>query len=176
MTDPAPSFDRGRPNWWQRLFFKAPIALYRDGPAELMRARCVMLLTTTGRRSGQPRTTGISFMPHDGHYVVFAGWGIRSDWYRNLLANPEVTIKVGRRAMAATAVPVADPARREALMRAMEARSGQCGPPGPIRWLLRRLGIFDYEGDIRLARAQGPALPVVELIPRAAADGGARSF
>ena len=167
MSDSIPTFDRGRPNWWRRLFFKAPIALYRDGPSELIRSRCVMLLTTTGRRSGQQRTTGISFMPLDGHFIVFSGWGVRSDWYRNLLANPEVTIKVGRRILAATAVPVADPARREELMRAMEARSGQCGPPGPLRGVLRRLGIFDYEGDIRLARAQGPALPVVELIPHA---------
>jgi deazaflavin-dependent oxidoreductase (nitroreductase family) len=166
MGDSKPTFDRGRPNWWQRLMFKAPIALYRDGPAELMRARCVMLLTTTGRRSGQPRMTGISFMPLDGHFIVFSGWGVRSDWHRNLLADPHVTIKVGGRTLEATAVPVADPSRREALMRAMENRSGQCGPPGPLRWLLRRLSIFDYEGDIRLARAQGPALPVIELIPK----------
>jgi deazaflavin-dependent oxidoreductase (nitroreductase family) len=172
MGNSKPTFDRGRPNWWQRLMFKAPIALYRDGPAELMRSRCVMLLTTTGRRSGQPRTTGISFMPLDGHFIVFSGWGVRSDWYQNLLAGPEVTIKVGRRTVQATAVPVADPVRREALMRAMEARSGQCGPPGPMRWVLGRLGIFDYEGDIRLARAQGPDLPVIELIPRTTERGG----
>jgi deazaflavin-dependent oxidoreductase (nitroreductase family) len=152
--------------------FRAPIALYRDGPAELMRSRCVMLLTTSGRRSGQPRTTGISFMPHDDRFIVFSGWGVRSDWYQNLLANPEATIKVGARTLAVTAVPVSDPARREALMRAMEARSDRCGPPGPARWLLRRLGIFDYEGDFRLARAQGPALPVIELVPRAKEQRG----
>ncbi|MCC7021635.1 MAG: nitroreductase family deazaflavin-dependent oxidoreductase, partial [Thermomicrobiales bacterium] len=67
MTASSPTFDRGRPNALQKLFFKAPTALYRGIPAEIMRSRCVMLLTTTGRRSGQPRTTGVSFMPLGDH-------------------------------------------------------------------------------------------------------------
>lgn len=159
-----PTFDRGRPGW-RRWFFKAPIALYRDGPAEILRSRCVMLLTTTGRRSGQPRTTGVSFMPQGDHYVIFSGWGVRSDWYRNLLANPGVTIQVGNRTLRAKAVPVADPERRRDLMRQMRTRAGQCGPPNPIRAILKRTGIFDYEGELDLALRQGGALPVVELIP-----------
>ena len=89
MTSTAPTFDRGRPSRWRRLMFKAPVVLYRDGPAEIMRRRCVMLLTTKGRQSGLPRTGGISFMPLDDRFVVFSGWGIRSDWYQNLLADPE---------------------------------------------------------------------------------------
>jgi deazaflavin-dependent oxidoreductase (nitroreductase family) len=128
MSESEPTFDRGRPGALQRLFFKAPIALYRDGPGELMRRRCIMLLTTTGRRSGQPRTNGVSYMPLGDHFIVFSGWGVRSDWYRNVLANPEVTAKVGNRTLRATAVPVADPERRRELMRQMRARAGQCGP------------------------------------------------
>jgi deazaflavin-dependent oxidoreductase (nitroreductase family) len=150
------------------LFFKAPIALYRDGPAEIMRSRCVMLLTTKGRRSGMPRTTGVSFMPLDDRYIVFSGWGVRSDWYRNVLADPNVTIKVGRRTIAATAVPVEDPARRRELMLRMRARSRHCGPPQPFRALLARAGIFDYQGELDMAVAQEGALPVVELIPKTA--------
>jgi deazaflavin-dependent oxidoreductase (nitroreductase family) len=170
MSADTPTFDRGRPNRLQKLFFKAPIALYRDGPAEIMRRRCVMLLTTTGRRSGQPRTNGVSFMPLGDHFIIFSGWGIRSDWYRNVLADPNVTVKVGNRTLQATAVPVADAERRRELMRQMRARAGQCGPPQPIRALLQKTGIFDYEAELDLALAQGGALPVVELIPK----GGAR--
>jgi deazaflavin-dependent oxidoreductase (nitroreductase family) len=95
----------------RRLMFKAPVALDRDGPAEILRRRCIMLLTTKGRKSGLPRTRGVSFMPLDDHFVVFSGWGIRSDWYQNLLADPEVTLQIGRRRIPATAVPVADPDR-----------------------------------------------------------------
>jgi deazaflavin-dependent oxidoreductase (nitroreductase family) len=168
MAASRPTFDRGRPNALQKLVFKAPTALYRGVPAEIMRGRCVMLLTTKGRRSGQPRTTGVSFMPLGDHYIIFSGWGIQSDWYKNLLANPEVTIEVGKRTIRATAVPVADPERRRELMRQMRARAGACGPPWPVRGLLRRLGIFDYEGELDLAVKQGGELPVIELIPKTA--------
>jgi deazaflavin-dependent oxidoreductase (nitroreductase family) len=166
MTDAQPTFDRGRPNRFRKFFFKLPVALYRDGPAEIMRLRCVMLITTTGRRSGQPRTTGVSFMPLDGRFIVFSGWGVRSDWYQNVLANPDVTLQVGRRTLRATAQPVNDPERRRELMLLMRERSDKCGPPQPVRGILQRTGIFDYEGELDLAVAQAGALPVVELIPR----------
>ncbi|HET7091915.1 MAG TPA: nitroreductase/quinone reductase family protein, partial [Thermomicrobiales bacterium] len=106
----------------------------------------------------------------DGHFIIFSGWGVRSDWYRNLLANPEVTIKVGARTLRATAVPVQDPARRHELMRQMKARSGSCGPPPPARGLLQKTGIFDYEGELNLALTQEGDLPVIEVIPHAGDD------
>ncbi len=168
MSELKPTFDRGRPNRLQKLFFRGPIALYRGLPAEIMKSRCVMLLTTTGRRSGQPRTTGVSFMPLDGRYIIFSGWGVQSDWYRNLLANPEATIQMGKKRIPVKAVPVADPERRKALMRQMRARSAQCGPPEPLRTGLRAVGIFDYDAELDMAIAQGEALPVIELIPTSA--------
>src|SRR4029077_1615444 len=120
-------------------FLKAPITLYRGPVAELLRSRCVMLLTTRGRRSGLPRTNGVSFMPVGDHFVVFSGWGVTSNWYRNLAANPEVTITVGRRRMRALARLVEDPERRRELMLRMQARSGGCGPPRSVRPLLKAL-------------------------------------
>lgn len=168
MTSSIPTFDRGRPESWRRAFFKQPLALFKGPTAEILKSRCVMKLTTTGRKSGLPRETGVSFMPIDGKYIIFAGWGVRSDWYRNLLANPNVTIQVGRQTMEATAVPVDDPDRRQALMRQMRARAGQCGPPEPVRTALKVLGLFDYTGELDLAVAQGGELPVIELVPKAA--------
>jgi deazaflavin-dependent oxidoreductase (nitroreductase family) len=124
-----------------------------------------MVLTTTGRRTGAPRATPVSFMPVDDHFVVFSGWGVSSNWYRNLRANPEVTITVGRRRTRATARLVEDPARRAELMRQMQARSGGCGPPKPVRPLLKSLRLFDYQGEIDMAVRAGGTLPVVELVP-----------
>jgi deazaflavin-dependent oxidoreductase (nitroreductase family) len=144
---------------------KAPVYLYYGPIADLLRSRCVMLLTTLGRRSGRPRTGGVSFMPLDDHYVVFSGWGVTSNWYRNLRANPEVSIKVGRKQMRATAHVVEDPARRTALMLQMQARSAACGPPRPMRPLLKLTGVFDYQGEIDMAVAAGSTLPVVEIVP-----------
>jgi deazaflavin-dependent oxidoreductase (nitroreductase family) len=144
---------------------KAPIYLYYGPIADLLRSRCVMLLTTLGRRSGRSRTGGVSFMPLDDHYVVFSGWGVTSNWYRNIQANPEVSIKVGREQMRARAHVVEDPRRRQALMLQMQARSGSCGPPRPLRPLLKLTGVFDYQGEIDMAVAAGGTLPVVELVP-----------
>jgi deazaflavin-dependent oxidoreductase (nitroreductase family) len=165
MSATEPSFVRPRPGWLLRLFFKVPVLLYRGWLAELLRARCVLLLTTTGRRTGRPRTTGVSFLPLEDRYVIFAGWGVRADWYRNLLANPEVTLQIGRQRLRATAVPVRDPARRRALMLQMQARSAQCGPPPWIRPLLRLTRVFDYDREIAMAVEHAETLPVVELFP-----------
>src|SRR5258708_40272246 len=123
MASTEPSFKRRRASLWLHTMLKVPTLVYRGPLAELMRSRCVLLLTTYGRRTGLPRTGAVSFMPVDDHFVVFSGWGITSNWFRNIRANPEVTVSVGRRRMRATAHVVDDPERRRALMRQMEARS-----------------------------------------------------
>jgi deazaflavin-dependent oxidoreductase (nitroreductase family) len=145
---------------------RLPRLLYVGPFAELMRSRCVLLLTTRGRRSGQARSTPVSFMPlANGHFVVFSGWGVTSNWYRNVRAEPRVRIKVGRREGWATARLVEDGQRRVELMRQMAARSGSCGPPRPVRPLLKLTGVFDYQGEIDMAVRAGEALPVVEIVP-----------
>jgi hypothetical protein len=48
----------------------------------------------------------------------------------------------------------------------MRARADRCGPPGPVRWVLKRTGIFDYEGELDMAVRQSGELPVVELFPK----------
>lgn len=163
----TPTFDRGRPDRLRRFFFRTPLSLYRGMPAKVLASRCVMLLTTTGRKSGLERTTGVSFMPLERNYIIFSGWGVRSDWYQNLLANPDAVIQVGQERLRVSARPVTDPARRRELMQMMRARSGRCGPPEPVRTVLRKTGLFDYEGELDMAIRQGSDLPVIELIPRA---------
>ena len=160
-----PSYARPPASGLQRLLLKSAPLVYRGPLADLLRARCVMLLTTRGRKSGRPRTGAISFMPLDDHLVVFSGWGTTSNWYRNLQADPEVMITVGRRRTRATARVVEDPERRRQLMLQMRERSPNCGPPRPVRPLLKLSGLFDYEGDIRQAVAAGGSLPVIELFP-----------
>lgn len=167
MTASEPRFTREQAPALQRLLLRAPPLIYHGPIAEALRSRCVMLLTTVGRRSGQPRTVGISFMPSGNNFIVFSGWGIRSDWYKNVLANPEIQIQVGRRQLRATAKLVREPERRAQLMLQMQQRSSHCGPPGPVRPVLKALRLFDYEGEIRMAVAQGGDLPVLEVVPHA---------
>jgi len=76
-----------------------------------------LLLTTTGRRTGLPRTHGLTYCSDRGDLVVVASNG-GSDrppaWLLNLQADPEVTVRVGRRVFPATA-HVATPEERTQL-------------------------------------------------------------
>ncbi|HEY0584000.1 MAG TPA: nitroreductase family deazaflavin-dependent oxidoreductase [Chloroflexota bacterium] len=165
MESTEPTFTRERAAPWLRLLLKLPALLYRGPLAELMRSRCVLLLTTRGRKTGLPRTGAVSFMPVGERYVIFSGWGVASSWYRNIRANPEVMLTVGRRRMRGTARVVSDPEERRRLMLQMQAGSDRCGPPKPIRPILKLLRLFDYEGDLRMAVNAGGTLPVVEITP-----------
>lgn len=66
----------------------------------------MLLLTTTGRRSGLPRTAPMMFTRVSGTLVVVAsnsGAAHDPDWYRNLVADPAVTVEIGDERFAATA-------------------------------------------------------------------------
>ncbi|MEO5679814.1 MAG: nitroreductase family deazaflavin-dependent oxidoreductase [Acidimicrobiales bacterium] len=56
----------------------------------------VVVLTTTGRRSGQPRAAPLTAIEHDGHTYVVASKGgddRHPAWYLNLVAHPEVSVQ-----------------------------------------------------------------------------------
>ncbi|MBN2391979.1 MAG: nitroreductase family deazaflavin-dependent oxidoreductase [Anaerolineae bacterium] len=97
--------DRPGPVW--RVIFKQPIWLYKLGLGWLI-GKGVLLLHTTGRKTGKHRITPLEYRhdPVADTYTVMAGWGGKTDWYRNACANPHVYIQVGRRAVHATARPV----------------------------------------------------------------------
>jgi len=100
----------------------------------------------------------------NGHLVVFSGWGVGSGWYANVRANPRVRVTVGREQVSGTARVVEEPDRRQQLMLRMQRRSSGCGPPKPVRPLLKVTGAFDYDGEIAMAVRAGGALPVVEIV------------
>jgi deazaflavin-dependent oxidoreductase (nitroreductase family) len=78
----------------------------------------ICLLTTIGKRSGQPRTVAVLYMEEpDGRIVLVGSQGglpRHPLWFSNLQANPEVTIQVKRR-VGRYQARVADPAERAAL-------------------------------------------------------------
>jgi deazaflavin-dependent oxidoreductase (nitroreductase family) len=58
----------------------------------------VLLLTSTGAKSGQRRTTPLMYMPDGERMVIFASKGgapTNPAWYHNLRANPSATVEVG---------------------------------------------------------------------------------
>lgn len=58
----------------------------------------LLLLTTTGARTGQRRTSPVMYLQDGERLLVFAskaGAPTNPDWYHNLRANPTVTVEVG---------------------------------------------------------------------------------
>jgi deazaflavin-dependent oxidoreductase (nitroreductase family) len=64
------------------------------------------VLTTRGRRSGEPRHTVLEHTWLDGRIYIAPGWGGRTQWYRNLLVEPRVTVQRHGETFAAVASPV----------------------------------------------------------------------
>ena len=56
-----------------------------------------LYLTTTGRRTGQPREIEIWFTERAGRYYVIAEHGERAQWVRNVRAQPRVSVRVAGR-------------------------------------------------------------------------------
>lgn len=73
--------------------------------------RSVLLLTTTGRKSGLLRVTPLQFEAVEGDYYVASARGQAADWFKNIQANPNVQVQIRERAFAAVAEPVTDPIR-----------------------------------------------------------------
>jgi deazaflavin-dependent oxidoreductase (nitroreductase family) len=82
------------------LFGAEHVRVYRETDGERgyhWRGATVLLLTTTGRRSGESRTTPLIHRTDDGRWVLVASKGgtpQNPDWFENLKADPEVTIQV----------------------------------------------------------------------------------
>jgi deazaflavin-dependent oxidoreductase (nitroreductase family) len=78
--------------------FRTPIFFYQIGLGGLLGDR-ILLLSTQGRKTGRFHTTPLEYGydPETDLYEVMAGWGGKSDWYRNALINPQIRVWVGKR-------------------------------------------------------------------------------
>ena len=86
--------------------------------------RTLILLTTIGARSGQPRTVPLAFSRDGDNYVVIAskaGSPTHPDWYHNLVRNPNVTLETGAETFQARA-RVTEGEERERLYQAQAAQ------------------------------------------------------
>lgn len=74
----------------------------------------LLVLTTTGAKSGQGRATPMSYTRDGERIIVIAAAGGAPQhpaWYHNLVANPEVTVEVGGETFPARAMVAAEPER-----------------------------------------------------------------
>ncbi len=98
--------------FWQRIQGVQGIhrRLYESGRGWII-GWLILLLENTGRKTGRRYATPLQYERMDGAYFVGAGRGPKADWYRNILADPRVHVRVSRLEFDCTAEPVTDPAR-----------------------------------------------------------------
>ena len=69
----------------------------------------LLLITTTGKRSGKRHTTLLAYQSERDRLIVIAanrGTTKNLDWYHNLMAHPEVTVEIGKETFSAIATIV----------------------------------------------------------------------
>jgi len=88
------------------------IAQFRADGGMSMGDRPLLLLTTIGRRTGEERTTPMMYVRDGGRLMVIAsnnGATRDPDWFRNLVANPDVTVELPGETFPAKAQPLREP-------------------------------------------------------------------
>jgi deazaflavin-dependent oxidoreductase (nitroreductase family) len=107
----------------------------------------IVMLTTTGAKSGRPRTLPVLGVPDEGSLVVIASnYGQRRNpaWYHNLRAHPQATI-------------IFEGERREVVARELSGEERE-------RWYARGVDIYPGWTEYR-KRAAHRRIPVIELRP-----------
>lgn len=113
MSSPTTAHARRRAPAPLRWMLALQVALYRRTGGRLggrVGRTPVLLLTTTGRKSGVRYTVLLGYFDDDGvRYVVASNGGARRNpaWYFNLVAHPEVDVQIGSDVYTAVARPAA---------------------------------------------------------------------
>lgn len=119
-----------------KILFKLPIFLWRLGLGPIV-GKILMIITHTGRKSGTPRQTMVEYHSMNGIKYVIAAFGVQTQWYRNILANPQVTIQTADGTEQMTAVRVT---HDEELMAVVELFLHR--DPPLMKWYLDSLEIL----------------------------------
>lgn len=88
----------------------------------------IMVIRHRGRKSGREYLTPVNYAIVENEIYSTAGFGPKTDWYRNLLADPCVELWLPQGKRQARATDVSDSPRRMQLLRAIIIASGFAGP------------------------------------------------
>ncbi|MCY0947230.1 MULTISPECIES: nitroreductase/quinone reductase family protein [Streptomyces] len=116
----------------------------------------LLLLTTTGAKSGEERTTPLGFVRH-GELLMVIGSNLGADkhpdWYHNLLAHPLVQVEIGAESFEAIAVPAEGARRDELFTHVVSAEPGY----GEYQENTRRVLPVVVLESAEVAEGEGPA-------------------
>jgi len=108
-----------------KLFVKGHVWLYKSSGGRrgtMMQGQKLILLTTKGRKSGEPRTVPVvPFLEGDEMYVMasMAGAPENPAWFHNLSADPDVGVQLGPETWRASAEVVPEGPERDRLWKAI---------------------------------------------------------
>ncbi len=144
---------KGSPTGLQRLFFRAPIPIYRAGLGFLLGKRLLML-EHVGRKSGETRRTVLEVVAdqEDAVYVA-AAWGSKAQWLANIEANPAVVFYHGSHRYSTTAEIIGVDQAREIMAGYADEHPG----------LLKRLSSMMIDDPAETP--EGQADQIAETIP-----------
>jgi deazaflavin-dependent oxidoreductase (nitroreductase family) len=126
----------------RRWLHKAPVTLWRLGLGPML-GRVFILLTTRGRRSGQPRRTAVARWMVDGKLYAWCPYGERAQWYRNVLVDPGVTVQTRSAPLGAVVVRVVDDDELTRIYRMLRTTD-----PEGLAWYMGMVGIADDVADL----------------------------
>lgn len=84
----------------------------------------IMVIAHMGRVSGKRRETPVNFAPDGEAVLCLSGFGRRSDWYQNLMADPRVEVRLPRARWSGVAEDISRSVERASLVRRVLIASG----------------------------------------------------
>jgi deazaflavin-dependent oxidoreductase (nitroreductase family) len=124
------------------MLFRAPLIAWRLGMGPVT-GKLFLVLTTTGRKSGLPRHTMVEYYSIDGVKYAACAFGARAQYYKNIAADPRVTIQSADGTESALAKRVTDGEELLAVYELFKRRD-----PPLLLWYLDSLGIKPEAEDI----------------------------
>ncbi|MCI0522005.1 MAG: nitroreductase family deazaflavin-dependent oxidoreductase [Chloroflexi bacterium] len=124
----------------------------------------IMVIQSTGRKTGKRRFSPVNYAIRDGCAYCMAGFGSISDWYRNVKANPNVEVLLPGGAFAGVVEEVSDEAERLAAVRATLINAGFAG-------YFMGFNPRTASDELILEKLQG--CPLMRIRPRGIASGPA---
>jgi len=138
-------------------FLKYPPRLfYSIGFARFLGHR-ILLLTSIGRKSGLPRVTPLQYETIDGCYYLGSAFGTQADWYRNILVDNHVKIRVQNHHFDGIAEATSDIDR---ITNYLEFRLKHY--PRMIKGIMRADGITDFSHEGLKTYAKKLALVIIK--------------
>ena len=126
----------------EKFIYQIPIFAWRLGLGPIL-GKYILIFTHIGRKTGVSRRTAVEFHTINGMKYIPCAFGVKSHWYRNLLANPRVTIQSADGTEQMIAVRVKENEELISVIDTIMERN-----PPMMKWYLDSLNIQHNRKDI----------------------------